>query len=180
VTNIVYIATSLDGYIADKDGKLDWLEETPNPDKLDCGWAEFMNRIQAIVMGRNTFDTVCSFNGKWPYNKPVFVLSNSLKSIPDKCKDKVEIINGALADVINRIRDKGFSELYIDGGVTIQNFLNENLIDEMIITSMPILLGSGARLFGELSNPQRFEHIKTDVMLNAMVKTHYRKKEGVI
>ena len=74
--NIVYIATSLDGYIADKSGKLDWLHSIPNPDNLDFGFADFMNRIDAIVMGRNTFETVCGFEGMWPYSKRVFVLKN--------------------------------------------------------------------------------------------------------
>ena len=81
MSNTVFIATSLDGYIADKDGGLDWLNSIPNPDNLDMGWVNFIDRIDALVMGRRTFDKVCSFNCEWPYCKPVFVLSNSLESI---------------------------------------------------------------------------------------------------
>ena len=81
MSNTVFIATSLDGYIADKDGGLDWLNSIPNPDNLDMGWVNFIDRIDALVMGRRTFDKVCSFNCEWPYSKPVFVLSNSLESI---------------------------------------------------------------------------------------------------
>ena len=84
MTNIVYIATSLDGYIADKEGGLDWLNCVPNPHQDDMGFVDFMNSIDALVMGRNTFETVCGFDMPWPYNKPVFVLSNTLKSIPEK------------------------------------------------------------------------------------------------
>ncbi len=174
--NVVYIATSIDGYIADKQDKLDWLEEIPNPDNIDCGWADFMARIDGIVMGRNTFETVCGFDCEWPYCKPVFVLSNSLTSIPVKYRDKAELVNGELQNVLRKINKKGYSNLYIDGGMTIQNFLNEDLIDEMIITRMPILLGGGAPLFGDLATPLRFEHVKTEVFLNAMVQSHYKKK----
>ena len=81
MSNIVFIATSLDGYIADKDGELDWLQSIPNPENLDMGWVDFIERIDAVVMGRNTFDMVCSFDCDWPYSKPVFVLSNSLQSM---------------------------------------------------------------------------------------------------
>ena len=81
MANFVYIAQSLDGYIADKNGGLDWLNEIPNPDNSDFGFAEFLNNIDAIVMGRKTFEQVMSF-GVWPYPKPVFVVSTSLKELP--------------------------------------------------------------------------------------------------
>jgi len=78
---IVYIATSLDGHIAKKDGSIDWLMEVPNPDNSDYGFSEFIERIDGIIMGRNTFETVVGFD-QWPYSKPVFVLSNNLKKPP--------------------------------------------------------------------------------------------------
>jgi len=177
VTNIVYIATSLDGYISDKNGGLDWLQSIPNPDNLDFGWSRFTNRIDAIVMGRITFEKVCSFDCPWPYSKPVLVLSNSLKTIPKEYEDKAELINGPLPDVLKAIHRKGYLSLYIDGGATVQSFLKEDLIDEMIITIIPTLLGGGTRLFGELPKVIDFEHIKTEVFLNAMVQNHYRRKK---
>jgi dihydrofolate reductase len=175
MSNIVYIATSLDGYIADKDGGLDWLFAIPNPDNSDFGYGDFIKRIDALVMGRKTFDTVCGFDCDWPYTKPVFVLSNTLKSIPKEYERKAELISGPLKEVVSTINEKGYKELYIDGGTTIQNFLKENLIDEMIITKVPTLLGGGTPLFGELSEHMNFEHVKTEVMLNSMVKSHYRR-----
>jgi dihydrofolate reductase len=175
MSNIVYIATSLDGYIADKDGGLDWLFAIPNPDNSDFGYGDFIKRIDALVMGRKTFDTVCGFDCDWPYTKPVFVLSNTLKSIPKEYERKAELISGPLEEVVSTINEKGYKELYIDGGTTIQNFLKENLIDEMIITKVPTLLGGGTPLFGELSEHMNFEHVKTEVMLNSMVKSHYRR-----
>ena len=177
MSNIVYIACSLDGYIADKNGGLDWLYSIPNPDKSDFGYSEFISRIDAIVMGRNTFETVCSFDCDWPYSKPVFVLSNSLSSVPEEYKGKVELINGPLPDVVKSINKKGYKELYIDGGATIRNFLQEDLIDELIVTTIPILLGGGSPLFGKLLTPLSFDHIKTEVLLDAIVQSNYRVKK---
>ena len=175
--NIVYIATSLDGYIADKDGGLDWLQSIPNAENIDLGWADFIDRIDAVVMGRNTFDKVRSFDCDWPYSKPVFVLSNSMKSIPEGYEGKAELVKGSLSAVIETIHQKGYQQLYIDGGVTVQSFLKEDLIDEIIITIIPTLLGGGTPLLGELSEQMEFEHVKTEVFLNAMVQNHYRRKK---
>ena len=176
MSNIVFIATSLDGYIADKEDGLDWLQSIPNPEYLDMGYVDLIDRIDALIMGRKTFDTVCSFDCDWPYSKPVFVLSNSMKSIPEGYEGKAELISGSLPAVIEAIQQKGHEHLYIDGGVTIQNFLKEDLIDELIITVIPILLGGGAALFGELPEKMAFEHVKKEVFLNAIVQNHYRRK----
>lgn len=176
MSNIVFIATSLDSYIADKKGLLDWLNVIPNPDNSDCGFKSFMDRIDAIVMGRNTFQTVDGFEGAWPYTKPVFVLSNSLIALPDSYEDNAQLIQGPLSAVIRTLHNKGYQNLYIDGGLTIQSFLKEDLIDEMIITIIPILLGGGAPLFGELAQPMLFELVKSEIFLNALLQNHFRRK----
>lgn len=173
--NIVYIGTSLDGYIADKEGKLDWLEIIPIPDGNDLGYSRFMENIDALVMGRNTYDVVLGFDIPWPYTKPVFVLSNSLQVVPEELRDRVELVNGPPEKVVKKINGKGYSRLYIDGGKVIQSFLEKDLIDEMIITKLPILLGGGIPLFGSHEKQMAFEHVSTEVMLNAMVKSHYRR-----
>ncbi|MBY0378662.1 MAG: dihydrofolate reductase family protein [Gammaproteobacteria bacterium] len=175
--NSVFIAASLDGYIADKEAKLDWLQVIPNRDNCDGGFHRFMDRIDAIVMGRNTFQTVDGFECEWPYTKPVFVLSNSMSTLPTGYENKVQLIQGPLPDVIHTLHNKGYQNLYIDGGTTIQNFLKEDLIDEMIITLIPILLGGGVPLFGELSQPLLFEFVKSEVFLNAWVQNHFRRKK---
>lgn len=174
--NIVFIGASLDGYIADRNGGLDWLHSIYNPDKLDFGYEEFIIGIDALVMGRLTFQTVCGFGGEWPYKKPVFVLSKTLKSIPEKYKDKAFIIKGSLTEIIDNLNLKGFNKLYIDGGTTIQNFLKEDLIDEMIITTIPTLLGGGSTLFGELPKELDFELVDSKVYLNAIVQFSYKRK----
>ncbi|NLS12354.1 dihydrofolate reductase [Vibrio sp. SM6] len=175
MTNIVFIATSLDGYIADKNGSLEWLHSVPNPDNIDTGFFALMERVDALIMGRNTLEVVLSFGCDWPYSKPVFVLSNTLTTVPEELEDKVFLVNGALPDVLADLNAKGFHQFYIDGGITIQNFLKLDLIDEMVITQFPILLGGGASLSGELDAPLYFEVAKSDVVLGNLVQTHYQR-----
>ena len=175
--NSVFIATSLDGYIADKNGRIDWLYSIPNPENNDMGYAEFTNGIDALVMGRTTFETVLGFDVDWPYEKPVFVLSNKLKAIPESHKDKAYLVKGTLTDILEQIHEKGYQKLYIDGGTTIRNFLKADLIDEMVLTTIPILLGGGSSLFTELPNEQKFELIGTKTFLNQITQNHYKRKK---
>lgn len=175
--NSVFIATSLDGYIADKKGGIDWLHSIPNPGNDDMGYVEFSNGIDALVMGRTTFETVLGFDVDWPYDKPVFVLSNKLKEIPETYKDKAYLVKGTLTEVLGQIHEKGYKKLYIDGGTTIRNFLKEDLIDEMVLTTIPILLGGGSPLFTELPNELKFELIGTKTFLNQVTQNHYRRKK---
>jgi dihydrofolate reductase len=172
MTNIVYIATSLDGYIAAEDGGLDWLQEAPNPEGSDFGFGAFMDRIDALVMGRNTYETVLTF-GDWPYSKPVFVVSSTLRDVPAHLADRVEIVKGEPQNLVAQLADRGFKSLYIDGGVTIQRFLAADLIDELIITRVPILLGGGYPLFDRLAQPLRFRHVETEVLNDTLVKSRY-------
>lgn len=174
--NKVFIATSLDGYIADKDGGIDWLDTFPEINNIDSGYHAFIADIDAMLMGRATFEKVLSFNVPWPYEIPVYVLSNSLKDIPPDYKDKVVIVNGKLEDVLEQIHQNGHYKLYIDGGKTIQSFLGENLIDEMIITVIPILLGSGIPLFGDLPTPVIFECRSSKIFLDKIVQNHFVRK----
>ncbi len=172
--NYIYIATSLDGYIATKDGGIDWLMEIPNPDNSDFGFGEFMERVDALLMGRNTFEKVLTFD-TWLYEKKVFVVSNSLKEIPEKFSEKAEIVRGEISEVLAQLGKRGYHNFYVDGGKLIQSFLKEDLIDEMIITKIPILLGDGIPLFGHLASPIKFEHTKTEILNNIMVKSNYKR-----
>ena len=174
--NSVFIATSLDGFIADKNGGVDWLHSIPNPDNNDMGYVEFINGIDALVMGRTTFETVIGFDVPWPYNNPVFVLSNRLKEIPDSHKEKAFLVKGTLPEILEQIHEKGYGRLYIDGGTTIGDFLKEDLIDEMVLTTIPILLGGGSSLFSELPNELKFELTGTKTFLNQISQRHYKRK----
>ena len=174
--NSVFIATSLDGYIADKNGGIDWLYSIPNPENNDMGYVEFNDGIDALVMGRTTFETVLGFDVEWPYDKPVFVLSNKLNEIPKSHKDKAFLVKGTLTEILEQIHEKGFNRLYIDGGTTIRNFLKEDLIDEIVLTTIPILLGGGSSLFSELPKEMKFELIKTKTYLNKVTQNHYKRE----
>ncbi len=174
MANIVYIAVSLDGYIADKDGGIEWLINIPNPSNDDFGFSKLMNRIDAVVMGKNTFEAVVSF-GKWMYKKPVFVLSHNLHSVPKNLKDKAELVHGDIETIVDGLNKRGLNNLYIDGGQVIQSFLKKDLIDELIITTVPVILGSGIPLFAEINNRLTFSHQKTDVFNNSLIKSHFTR-----
>lgn len=174
--NKVFIATSFDGYIADKNGGIDWLHSIPNPDNIDMGYGEFTSQIDALVIGQTTFETVCGFDIGWPYKKPVFVLSNSLKNIPKEYEGKAELVNGTLKEILNKIHSKECDRLYIDGGRTIQGFLKEDLIDEMTITIIPYLLGGGIPLFTELPDRLKFECVDSKIYLGKVVQNHFVRR----
>lgn len=171
--NKVFIATSLDGYIADKNGGIDWLDTFPEVNETDTGYQAFIDEIDALVMGRNTFQKVLSFDIDWPYSKPVFVLSNSLNEIPEEIATTVQLVNGSLNSVLDKIHQLGFHKLYIDGGLTIQNFLTEDLIDEITITIVPVLLGDGIPLFGNLSKLRKFKCVETKLFFHTLVQNKF-------
>lgn len=174
--NKVYIGTSLDGFIADKNGALDFLDTIKIPEGVDMGYHAFMDSIDALLMGKNTFETVAGFDVEWPYQKPVYVLSNSLEAIPEKFQNKAFLVKGALKEVINELNQKGHESIYIDGGKLIQSCLEEDLIDEMIITTIPVLIGGGIKLFGELSEHLEFELVSSQVFADHIVQNHYKRK----
>lgn len=174
--NFVYLGCSLDGYIAGPNGELDWLDSVPIPEGIDMGYGAFMDRIDALVMGRNSFETVLGFNVPWPYKKPVFVFSSSLKEVPSSHKDKAFLISGTPDQVVGELNGKGYNRLYIDGGQTVQGFMQRGLIDEMTLTKIPIVLGNGIPLWGELKEPQRFELVSSQVFADHIVQDTYRRK----
>ena len=178
MANIVYIGMSLDGYIADRDGGLGYLESVPNPSGHDMGYTAHMERIDALVMGRVTMETVLGFGIDWPYEKPVFVLSSTMTDVPEELEGLVEIVNGDLAALVSDLNARGYKDLYIDGGQVIKNFLKADLIDEMILTRLPLLIGGGTPLFGDLKDPLMFEHLTTEVIAEEIVQSHYRRQRA--
>lgn len=172
----VFIATSLDGFIAREDGGIDWLP-TDSEGNEDYGYNEFIKTIDAIVMGRNTFELVLSFD-EWYYGKtPIFVLTNRGVEIPDRLNKTVSQTSGTPKEIIKELAKKGYQNLYIDGGKTIQGFLNDGLIDEMTITTIPVLIGSGIPLFGPTDHDIHLEIIKSCSYANGMVQHKYRVKK---
>lgn len=172
----VYIATSLDGFIAKPDGDIDWLL---NPsftlEGEDFGYSEFMNSVDALIMGRNTFEKVLTF-GDWPYQKPVIVLSSKLLTFPDELRGKVHHMSGSSYEVLRQAKELNFKNFYIDGGRTIQQFLNAGLIQQLIITKIPVILGSGIPLFGELDKDIELELLNSIEFDNDFVQLTYKPK----
>ncbi len=176
----VYIATSLDGFIARENGDLDWLggsgEEVDQKDKSpdeDYGYKEFMNSVDVLVMGRNTFDKVLSFGG-WAYgDKPVVVLSSRSLEIPEHLTETVEAMSGTPEEVVARLSERGMTHLYIDGGETVQRFLRAGLIQRLIITRMPVLIGTGIPLFGPLEQDIKLRHVRTQGYPSGFVQSEY-------
>lgn len=151
----VYIATSLDGFIARTDGSLDWLERanTGTPQGEDFGYADFMSTVDALIIGRNTYETVLGF-GAWPYEgKHVVVMTSTpdavLASHPDALP-RITAATGSIADVARDLAAQGFTHVYLDGGRTIQHALAEGQVTDLTITLIPVLLGTGIPLFGAL------------------------------
>ncbi len=149
----VFIATSLDGFIARSDGNLDWLmqAQATAPPGEDFGYAKFMVGIDALVMGRKTFETLLGFD-PWPYpGRAVHVMSrSSAVRIPEALLPQVRETSQSPADLLQQLAQTGARRAYLDGGELIQAFLSADLVDRMTITTVPVLLGSGRRLFGPL------------------------------
>ena len=175
--NIVFIAQSIDGFIADRNGSIDWLHSIPNPDQDMMGYDGLMQEIDAIVMGRTTYEKVMSFGIDWPYTKHVYVLSNTISKVPTELARKVTILRGSPQQIIKSIHSEDHFSLYIDGGRTVQDFIREDLIDELRITTIPILLGGGFPLFGSIDDRMEFELVESKVFLGHIVQTTYNRKK---
>lgn len=174
ITGHIFIATSLDGFIAKPDGDITWLLERDDPTE-DHGYNDFISNMDGIVMGRWTFEKVAAMN-EWYYTKPVIVLSKNLapSSVPERLKDKVKILNLNPREVMNYLAKLGWKRVYVDGGQVIQSFLEENLIEDMVITKVPVLIGQGRPLFGNLKEDISLEHLKTISFPSGLVQSHYR------
>ena len=171
----VFIATSLDGYIARANGGLDWLTGVESAStEQDYGYQEFMDTVDTIIVGRKTFELVLTFD-TWPYSaKKVVVLSSRPNAVPPHLVDNVEWLSLPPQHLVERLAAQGATHLYIDGGKTIRGFLNAGLIDELSITRVPILIGTGVPLFGPLNHDVSLTHIATQQFENGFVQGKYR------
>ena len=174
---IAYLGMSLDGFIAGPNGEIDWLDVLPMPEGEngepdDMGFVALMDSIDAVVMGRNTFETLLGFDGPWPYTKPLIVLSTTITEVPEKAQD-TEISSLGPAELLTELEQRGMTTLYVDGGSVVTSFLNAGLLDELVATVLPVALGSGIPLFGELPQPTWFEHVSSTTFSNGMVQNRY-------
>jgi len=167
----VFIGTSLDGFIARRNGDFDFLPEGGGEPH---GYDEFFATVDTLVIGRKTFETVLAF-ATWPYgNKRVVVLSSHPVDFSAVRGGVVEHMGGPPADIVAKLAASGAQHLYIDGGITIQRFLRAGLIQRLIITRVPVLIGEGIPLFGALPRDIQLQHVATQQYASGLIKSEYR------
>lgn len=171
----VYIAVSVDGCIARQDHTIDWLMKQQTEGE-DHGGEAFFTGLDGIVMGANSFRTVLGFDVPWPYTVPLVVMSRTLTAddIPEPLRDKVRIAAGAPAAVMEGLGAEGWNRVWIDGGALVQSFLRAGLIEDMVLTTIPILIGDGIRLFGDLDADIDLTHVDTRSFPSGLVQTTWK------
>lgn len=173
MTGHVFIATSLDGYIARLDGGLDWLFAS-DPGDEDHGYDAFIARMDGIIMGRGTYESVLTL-GPWSYSKPVVVMSRSLADadVPAELAGRVRITDEPPRALFERLNREGWRRAYVDGGAVIRSCLAVGLIKDAILTRAPVLIGTGRPLFGPLDRDLRLVHERTQAFPSGLVQSHY-------
>ncbi|GAB3415982.1 dihydrofolate reductase family protein [Massilia agilis] len=170
----VFIAISLDGFIARPNGDIGWLLQRDDPAE-DHGYTDFIADKDVIVMGRGSFETVAAFD-PWPYELPVIVLSRQLTgtAVPAHLEGKVRFCALAPQELMEEQARQGVRRIYVDGGQVVQSFLKDRLIDDMVITTVPVLIGSGRSLFGELAQDVDLELVASRSFPSGLVQSTYR------
>jgi len=177
-----YIATSADGFIATKEGGVDWLHTAGNgkeltKDKADMGFGAYLSSVDCMIMGRKCMETISAMNlspEQWPYGDlRIIVLSNTIKIAPENMQNKIELYSGDLLTLIEQLGQEGYKSAYIDGGTTIQSFIKLKHLDEITITKVPLLLGDGIPLFGKTAQHIKLEQAKSEVFANDFVQLKY-------
>lgn len=169
----VFIATSIDGYIAKNNNDIDWLTKFSPPidenEDKDCGFSKFLSSVDVLVMGRKSYHVVSHFD-PWPYEgKRVIVLSSTLTSV---C-EQAELFKGEITQLIKELHNEGIKHIYVDGGATISQFLNMGLVDQLIISIIPVVLGSGIPLFSNINDDKWYRLISSQVYSNGLVQLRY-------
>ena len=171
---IIYIATSLDGYIARPDGNIDWLPSL-EADEADCGYNKFYDSIDALVMGSTTYKQVLGF-GYWPYpGKPSYILTS--RNLSTKRND-ILFLKGGVEEVIKNIKQKEYKRVWLmGGGNLLSSFINRGLVDEYIIAIVPLILGSGVSLYQSVTE-LKLDLVNTKSYPSGVVELHYKKTWG--
>lgn len=166
----VFCGVSVDGFLARPDHSLDFLDtggQEPH------GFEEFYGGVDVVVIGRKTFEVVLTF-GEWSYGKkPVIVLSSGVLNFSSVKDGVVEQMSGEPAEIVAKLKDRGFKHVYVDGGITIQRFLVAGLVDRMVITRVPVLIGAGIPLFGPLPRDISLRHVATRCYKGDLVQSEY-------
>ena len=165
----IYIATSIDGYIAKKDGNLDWLQYGHTGDE-DYGFKKFFNSIDALILGRNTYQVVSSFD-EWPYKeKRVIVLSTNLKNV----RKEAELFCGELPELLLKLHSENIKHVWVDGGITVSKFLEAGFVDELTVSIIAMVLGSGIPLFSVMNREHKCHLIASQAYPSGLVQLKYK------
>lgn len=171
----LYIATSIDGYIARKNGSIDWLEKIPSPDNNDYGYADFMKQIDTIVMGRRTYEDVLGFDVPWPYAEYKSIVITRSENYKTKTPN-TSIINNLEYDVIQNLLQNSRKNIWIvGGGEIISHLLNLDVIDEIFLFIMPLVLGSGLPLFPDKPKETWFKQVESKSWETGVVMIKYQR-----
>lgn len=166
----VFIGMSVDGFIARRNGTFDFLDEGGGEPH---GYTEFFAGVDALVIGRKTFETVLAFP-EWPYeDKPVVVLSSGTLDLFGVRGRRVTQMSGAPREIVSKLEGMGIKHAYLDGGDTIQRFLRDGCVHRMTITRVPVLIGDGIALFGAVQRDIKLRHVATTTYAGGLVKTEY-------
>ncbi|MBU1305799.1 MAG: dihydrofolate reductase family protein [Alphaproteobacteria bacterium] len=173
-TGHVFIGTSLDGFIARRSHDISWLTAYPTLGE-DHGFDAHMARMDAVVMGRGTYEAIKDIR-PWYYTRQVVVLSGSLlqDDVPAEISDKVEILQASPQEAMDSFAARGWSRVYVDGGAVIQSFLRAGLIADLVISRIPVLIGDGIALFGALDGDVMLDHLETKAFASGLVQSVYR------
>ncbi len=167
----IFIATSLDGYIARADGSIDYLSIVERAAE-DYGYADFFATVDTLIIGRNTYELALGFDA-WPYGgKRLIVLTHG----PREAKHGEEFHSGDPTALVARLSTEGAERAYIDGGAVIQQFLAARLVDDLTVSIIPVLLGEGIRLFGNTNGDLPLELAASKSFESGLVQLTYRSK----
>lgn len=171
----LYIATSLDGFIAREDGSIDWLTEYENNPESDYGYSEFYSSIGTVLMGRKTYEQVLGF-GNWPYKeKRSYVFTRQKESLHRE--SNVEFVSGNIREFVHKLKENAEEDIWLVGGSQlIKVFLEENLVQDLIIFIVPIILGSGIPLFDHIGKEIKFQTLRVEKYENGLVRMEYEVK----
>ena len=174
ITSHVFIAISLDGFIARSDGDIGWLLQRDDPAE-DHGYPAFIADKDIIVMGRGSYEKVLTME-TWPYDLPVLVLSAQLAGtpVPKALEGKVRFSSSSPKDTVAQLAEEGVRRIYVDGGRVVQSFLRDGLIADMVITTVPVLIGSGKPLFGTLAQDLDLQLVSSRSFPSGLVQSTYR------
>ena len=167
----LYIATSIDGYIAQTDGDIDWLIEYPNPERNDYGYKDFFNSVDTVILGGNTYRGIISMDVLWPYkDKETYIVTRN----PYDFEKNIHYITDNIIEEIIQLRQKEGKDIWLAGGGRLTTILlNNDLVDEMIITVIPIIMGRGISLFPNKPKPSDWKAVESQKFANGVSQTKF-------